>query len=321
MVLFTFYSCNNDDSFLESKENQDNKWSQRQISFSEFLNAEGSKQKIKYIQKYFQGYQSDVSNKNSISWEIDTTRVNQIITPGLTTYTFWVNEYDTIEGFRNVLVKVSGNDVQTYLIHYPDGIDFENHTNRTAIGEEIEPEVWAKSKTCFKVMIITVSCGDTECEYGWDLVEVPCGSGGGSSEGGSGTGTGGGTSGGGSGPGTGGGGIPTGPIGHPPADGGGGGGYSQLARIEDELYDIMGSGSSDYFSFDDNIPVDSPSFNSVNQFESYLNSFINVVESKTVLNNNGNQRTLKTRVKRTPFSGLDIFTKIKKTIMFIRYKT
>ncbi|SMC71246.1 hypothetical protein [Moheibacter sediminis] len=120
-----------------------------------------------------------------------------------------------------MLVKVRGDNVQTYLIHYPDGIDFENHTTRTAIGEEIEPEAWGKSMTCYEVIIFTVSCDDTECEYGWGLIEVPCGGGGGSSGGG---GSGNGTGGGGTGGGTGGGGIPTGPIGFPPADGGGGGG-------------------------------------------------------------------------------------------------
>lgn len=229
--LATMFSCKEDDAPQTKIE----KYTKKEITFREFLKLEGNTPEVQKIQKYFQGNRSDVLNKgeDSLNWEIDTTRVNQIITSEITTYTFGIIEHDTIEGFRNVLVKKSEDLIQTYLIHYPDGVDFENHTTRRAIGEELEAEVWNKSQNqCFIVVIETVSCDSEECVYGWRLEEVPCGSIGGGGGGGTGDNGSGSDTGGGNGH-EGGGGYPTDPIDNDSGGGvGSGGGGNNNEGIE-----------------------------------------------------------------------------------------
>ncbi len=220
-VAGLLFSCSEDDT-TKINNNQLN-YQKNQISFSEFMKLEGQNPKVINIEKYFQSYHSGFLNKGSdtLNWEIDTTLINQIITSEITTYTFGVIEHDSIQGFRNVLISIKENASKVYLIHYPDGVDFENQTERVAQLEEIDSGVFQKT-TCYKVVIITVSCDNTECEYGWDLVEVPCGDGGNNS-GGSGSG---GSSGGSGGSGSNGGGptdpgLPTDPIGGGNSNGGG----------------------------------------------------------------------------------------------------
>ena len=251
LICFTgvLLSCNEDDS-TQFKNDQSQGWHQKQITFDEFLKTEGNKPEIQKIEKYFQGYHDFNKDGDSINWEIDTTFVNQIITPEITTYTFGVREFDSIEGFRNVIVKIKNDSIQTSLIHYTEGIDFENHIPRPASGEELGTDLWNKSITCYKVVYQVLSgCSDGECEWGWELVEVPCGSVGGGDEsgGGDGNGDGGGSDGGN--PGT-----PTGPIngGFDPEgggpSGGGNGNYSDfdyfLMDLSDEEYDWLNLNSN-----------------------------------------------------------------------------
>lgn len=217
MMVFII-SCKDDD--LNTFEEE--KYLKKTISFSEFLRLEGENQKVIDIQKYFDGYESSYENRNNdeaYDWRIDTIGITQIVTDDYTTYTFGVIEQNSIEGFRNVLISIHQNKTKALLVHYYDGVDFENHQSRSAVAEEIQAEFYGKniSKQCF-VLVYKEESDACSCEWGWHLVEVDCDSseGGGGNSGGGNPGDGGGGSGGG---------FPT-PGGYTPTDpnpGGGGG--------------------------------------------------------------------------------------------------
>jgi|GEM_PF-2766893 len=179
IFLLGISSCSRDN--YSSIDNSPAKYEKKQITFKEFLRTEGNKSEVKKIQKYFQG---DSENKNgeNINWKIDTTKVTKIIKPDITTYTFAVIENENIQGFRNVVIKTNGDETVAYLVHYPDGVDFENGTPRKAYMDEIEPEIISNgigiSVTCYQLQMVYVECSDGTCEWGWDLVEVPCEGGG-----------------------------------------------------------------------------------------------------------------------------------------------
>ncbi len=178
LICFTgiMFSCSEDD--VTPINNDQLNYQENQISFKNFLELEGQNPKIKEIQKYFQSYSLHGSNKDgdNINWEIDTTRITQIITDALTTYTFGVIEYDSVQGFRNVIIRNQNNNTQAFLVHYPNGVNFESLATSTAILEEIEPDIWQAKQTCYVIQIFTVTCDQEAgiCTYGWDIVEAPC---------------------------------------------------------------------------------------------------------------------------------------------------
>lgn len=184
--LLIVFSCKQDD--FEPENHEHGKTENKQISFREFLNQQGNKPEVQKIKKYFTGTATGISAKNgdSLNWEIDTTGITQITTPELTTYTFRVIENDTISGFRNVIVRDYNNEIKTYLVHYPDGVDFEHHTEPTVIVEELEEGLMKAMPQCYGLRWQCQQCGMTMCtvEPGWVLIGQPCSDNGGGQGGG-----------------------------------------------------------------------------------------------------------------------------------------
>lgn len=185
--LFIMFSCKQDD--FEPENHEHGKTENKQISFREFMEQQGSNPEVQKIKKYFTGTETGISAKNgdSLNWEIDTVGITQITTPELTTYTFRVIEHDTISGFRNVIIRDYNDEIRTFLVHYPDGVDFENHTSATVIVEELEGVVLTKAMPqCYGLRWQCQQCGMTMCnvEPGWVLIGQPCSDGGGGQGGG-----------------------------------------------------------------------------------------------------------------------------------------
>ena len=225
-------SCSQDDAISEFSNQEKENYRKETISFKEFLISEKNNTEIQKLNKYLPE-QSQKNNSSINDWEIDTTKVVKITTNNLTTYTFSIKEKSKIEGFRNIIVKKENNQTTNYIVHYPNGVDFEGKSSRQVTINKLDSNLFNKSIECFEVVIETVSgCSSGTCEWGWYLKQVDCNTqdSGGGSEGSDGGGsTPGGTNPGGGSPGgnPGGGGIvppdglPTDPIG-----GGGGGGSS-----------------------------------------------------------------------------------------------
>jgi len=202
-VLFSIFSCTQDD-ITESTSNSANTpkdYNQQIISFKEFLKAENNNYEVAKLEKYYsfeevQNYENETSlerkqfkNDSNHEWSIDTTKVSKIATKDLTIYTFAVIEYEPIEGFRNVIVKKQNGITTNHIIHYPEGVDFENHTPRKAIFKDLDSKIQTRSEkgeVCYSVVIdLVYDCASGACKYGWHLEEKPCGAVSGSTSGGS----------------------------------------------------------------------------------------------------------------------------------------
>ncbi|WP_333662620.1 hypothetical protein [Chishuiella changwenlii] len=202
-VLFSIFSCTQDD-ITESTSNSANTpkdYNQQIISFKEFLKAESNNYEVAKLEKYYpfeevKNYENETSlerkqfkNDSNHEWSIDTTKVSKIATKDLTIYTFAVIEYEPIEGFRNVIVKKQNGITTNHIIHYPEGVDFENHTPRKAIFKDLDSKIQTRSEkgeVCYSVVIdLVYDCASGACKYGWHLEEKPCGAVSGSTSGGS----------------------------------------------------------------------------------------------------------------------------------------
>lgn len=172
--VLLLFACIDDDF---QSDHQHGNVENNKISFREFLKLEGNKPEIDNIKKYFQGNYSALNTRNdSLNWEIDTTQITQIITPEITTYTFQVIEYDTISGFRNVIIREYQSLTEIYLVHYPNGVDFENYSSSKVIMEQLENFRSREQAQCYELEYKCQLCGQSNCtvQPGWVLVAVEC---------------------------------------------------------------------------------------------------------------------------------------------------
>lgn len=177
-LLFLMFSCKEDD--FQHSNDEHEKTEKKQISFREFLNLAGNKPEVQQIKKYFQGADNGIFERgeDSINWEIDTTQITQIILPEITTYTFGVIEHDAVEGFRNVIIKQTDAETKAYLVHYPQGVDFEGHTPAQVYVEEIDESIMMGriKSTCYIMVYSCLACGSDTCNFApsWNVQEVTC---------------------------------------------------------------------------------------------------------------------------------------------------
>lgn len=198
-VLFSIFSCTQDDITESTSTNTQKDYKQEIISFEDFLRLESHNSEISKLDKYYISKEVDFNENDTLftgrqfkndfndNWSIDTTKVSKIVIKDLTIYTFAIKEYKPIEGFRNLIVKKQNGITTNHIIHYPDGVDFENHRPRKAIFKDLDSKIQARSQkgeVCYSVVIdLVYDCASGACKYGWHLEEKPCGADGGSSSG------------------------------------------------------------------------------------------------------------------------------------------
>lgn len=167
-------SCSQDDTILDISNKEKENYSKETISFKEFLNIEKNNSEVQKLNKYLPE-QRQKNNSSSYDWEIDTTKIIKIATNNLITYTFSVKERSKIEGFRNIIVKKENNKTKSYIVHYPNGVDFINHNSRQVFINEIESNLFFKKNECYVVVQVPVfGCSTGTCEWGWYLKPVEC---------------------------------------------------------------------------------------------------------------------------------------------------
>src|SRR5690606_27580901 len=84
-------------------------------------------------------------------------------------------EYDTISGFRNVVIREYQDETKAFLVHYPDGVDYENKTEANVIVEQLESPLF-RAAECYVLRYQCLQCGMTMCnvEPGWVLIRSTC---------------------------------------------------------------------------------------------------------------------------------------------------